>query len=71
VALAAALPELPFACGLGTGQLLAADVTADPLLPVDGTLPVRSVVPDPRLAIADESTQDWWRQRLRRVEALL
>ncbi|MGI4895074.1 MAG: o-succinylbenzoate synthase, partial [Janthinobacterium lividum] len=39
VALAAALPELPFACGLGTGALLAADVTHEPLLPIDGAVP--------------------------------
>ena len=32
VALAAALPELPYACGLGTMSLLAGDVTADPLV---------------------------------------
>jgi O-succinylbenzoate synthase len=40
VALAAALPELPHACGLATVQLLAGDVTDDSLLPVDGMLPV-------------------------------
>ncbi len=39
VALAAALPELPHACGLATVQLLTGDVVADPLLPVDGALP--------------------------------
>ncbi len=49
VALAAALPDLPFACGLATVALLAGDVTGDPLLPVDGALPVRAVTPD-RLA---------------------
>ena len=31
VALAAALPELPYACGLATMSLLAGDVTAEPL----------------------------------------
>ena len=41
VALAAALPELRHACGLATVQLLAGDVTDDPLLPVGGMLPVR------------------------------
>ena len=41
VALAAALPELPYACGLATVQLLTDDVVAEPLLPVDGALPVR------------------------------
>jgi O-succinylbenzoate synthase len=46
LALAAALPELPYACGLGTASLLDVDVTSDPLLPVDGVVRVRSVVPD-------------------------
>lgn len=49
VALAAALPELPYACGLATSQLLVHDVVADPLLPVDGALPVLAAG-DPRLA---------------------
>jgi O-succinylbenzoate synthase len=41
VALAAALPELPYACGLATMSLLAGDVTADPLVAEAGELPVR------------------------------
>jgi len=49
VALAAALPELPYACGLGTAALLAGDVVADPLIPHDGMLPVRRPEPDPAL----------------------
>ena len=49
VALAAALPELPYACGLATLGALPGDVTLDPLVPVDGVLPVRAVVPDPDL----------------------
>ncbi|HZI38063.1 MAG TPA: o-succinylbenzoate synthase [Acidimicrobiia bacterium] len=49
VALAAALPELPFACGLGTATLLAGDVVADPLIPRAGVLPVRRPEPDPAL----------------------
>jgi len=56
VALAAALPELPYACGLGTASLLAADVTDRPLLPEDGFLPVRTVVPEP--AMLDQATPD-------------
>ena len=36
LALAGALPSLPYACGLATVQLLTADVVAEPLLPVDG-----------------------------------
>ncbi len=46
LALAAALPELPFACGLATAALLEADVTTDPLVPLGGMLAVRRVVPD-------------------------
>lgn len=69
VALAAALPELPFACGLGTGQLLAADVTHEPLLPVDGVLPVRAVTPDLDLVTADDETRRWWLDRLSRAAA--
>jgi O-succinylbenzoate synthase len=74
VALAAALPELPFACGLGTVPLLAGDVCADSLLPVDGALPVGPVVPDEdRLAAtgADEAETEWWRGRLARAQAVL
>jgi o-succinylbenzoate synthase len=56
VALAAALPELPYACGLGTATLLAADVTDRPLTPVDGHLEVRRVAPDP--ASLDQATPD-------------
>lgn len=66
VALAAALPELPYACGLATVQLLTDDVVADPLLPVDGALPVRTVVPDPdrlsRLAAAPDRVAAWQRR---------
>jgi O-succinylbenzoate synthase len=46
VALAAALPELPYACGLATLDALPGDVTHDPLAPIDGALPVRAVAPD-------------------------
>lgn len=41
LALAAALPALPYACGLGTRSLLSGDVVADPLVPVGGRLAVR------------------------------
>ncbi len=46
LALAAALPELPFACGLATVAARTTDVTLDPLVPVDGSLAVRAVEPD-------------------------
>ncbi|WP_138759547.1 o-succinylbenzoate synthase [Modestobacter altitudinis] len=68
VALAAALPELPFACGLGTVALLTGDVTSEPLLPLDGALPVVRPVPD-RLTetVADADTERRWRERLTAV----
>ncbi|HIZ99354.1 MAG TPA: o-succinylbenzoate synthase [Candidatus Janibacter merdipullorum] len=67
VALAAALPELEHACGLGTGALLGGDVTADPLLPAAGALPVREVEVDPALVAehaAPDARLEWWRDRV-------
>jgi O-succinylbenzoate synthase len=49
LALAAALPELRYACGLATASLLAGDVTRTPLVPTDGHLGVRRVEPDAAL----------------------
>jgi o-succinylbenzoate synthase len=72
--LAAAIPGLEFDCGLGTASLLAADVTPEPLLPVDGRIPVRRVVPDPVLLdrfAASVERRDWWLARLSRCYALL
>jgi O-succinylbenzoate synthase len=46
VALAAALPELPYACGLATLGALAGDVTHAPIVPVDGSVAVHTVAPD-------------------------
>ena len=73
-ALAAALPELEYDCGLGTAALLAADVTADPLLPHDGAISVRRVEPDADLLerhAASAERDAWWRERLTRCAALL
>jgi O-succinylbenzoate synthase len=74
VALAAALPDLPYACGLGTVALLDADVVSEPLLPVGGWLTVRQVVPDPARLVAvaaDAEAADGWERRLVEVEAAL
>ena len=74
LALAAALPDLPYACGLGTVSLLAADVTRDPLVPEDGSIRVREVSADPALLAAHAAAperRDWWLERLRRVHARL
>jgi O-succinylbenzoate synthase len=74
VALAAALPDLPFACGLGTVALLDGDVCADPLLPRGGLLPVGRVEADEDLLCrwsAAEDRQDWWRERVAAAHAHL
>jgi o-succinylbenzoate synthase len=50
LALAAALDELPFACGLATAALMPGDVTRDPLVPeAGGVMRVRRAVPDAEL----------------------
>jgi o-succinylbenzoate synthase len=67
VALAAALPELPYACGLNTVRLLSDDLVEDPLVAVGGRLPVRRVAPSPdRLAAhaADAEVTAFWQARL-------
>ena len=72
VALAAALPELPYACGLATVQLLTDDVVADPLLPVGGALPVGvPLVDEERLAAlaAPPERVAHWTTRLAEVRA--
>jgi O-succinylbenzoate synthase len=78
VALAAALPDLDLACGLGTVGLLAADVAAQPLVPHGGVI----AVADARAVVAagDQpgltehaltgSRQQWWLDRLDRCHAL-
>lgn len=72
IALAAALPDLPYACGLGTAGLLADDVTTDPLTPVAGAVRVRPVDPDRLDAVeAPPDRRAWWLARLDRCAALL
>jgi O-succinylbenzoate synthase len=64
VALAAALPELPYACGLATMGLLTGDVTVPSLLAAGGVLPaVRPAVDTERLA-ACRADPAPWRARL-------
>jgi O-succinylbenzoate synthase len=73
VALAAALPHLPYACGLATVQLLTDDVVHSSLLPVDGVLPVGVPEVDEaaleRLAASPERTAAW-EARLAEVRAV-
>ena len=70
---AAALPRLRHACGLGTGRLFVEDV-ADTAGPVDGSLPVGPVTPDPaRLSAlaAPPERRQWWIDRVTACHPLL
>lgn len=72
--LAAALPELPYDCGLATVSLLSLDVAVDPLVPTAGAIDVRRVVPNSRVFddyAASEEREAWWRARVERSFALL
>ena len=63
---AGALPELRHACGLGTGGLFEDDV-AEPVMPVDGYLPVAAVTPDParlQALAAPPERRQWWIERV-------
>ncbi|MBC7631856.1 o-succinylbenzoate synthase [Aeromicrobium sp.] len=74
LALAAALPELPYACGLATTSLLDGDVVAQPLVPFDGFLAVgRQSLDETAFAAvaADPETDARWQARLAQVQAVL
>lgn len=68
VALAAALPRLPHACGLGTVALFTQDVVDPPWIPDDGRLAASArPVPDGEAMArlrAPEQVQTRWRERL-------
>jgi O-succinylbenzoate synthase len=69
IALAGSLPSCEFACGLGTGALLAADVV-DPAVVRAGMIdvPRRPPVPTVDDALsADAGRTRWWHDRLARV----
>lgn len=72
LALAAALPELPYACGLGTGELLADDLVAHTATPSNGYLQVdRAKLDDDALERATARVSDdrkaWWLDRIERA----
>ncbi|MFJ6279671.1 o-succinylbenzoate synthase [Arthrobacter subterraneus] len=74
VALAAALPDLPYACGLATLSLMDGDVSPAPLLPDAGWLAVRPVPVSEELLerfAAPAERSRWWLERLQRVSAIL
>lgn len=63
LALAAALPELPFDCGLNTVDLLASDVATEPLVAHGGVLRVRAVDVRPEGEWLDAAAEPAWRSR--------
>jgi O-succinylbenzoate synthase len=63
LALAAALPELPYACGLGTLSLLEGDVVGEPLTAVDGAIEVRRPEVDEAALSRYEIDGESWRRR--------
>ena len=70
---AAALPDLPYACGLGTGGLFVDDI-AEPAVPVDGFLAVAPVTPDPARLSALAAAPDrrwWWIERIKACHPLM
>jgi len=74
LALAAALPELPFACGLGTVELMAGDVTDESLVPQAGSIVLRDLTVEPELLgrwRAPADREQWWRERVVRCHRLL
>ena len=64
VALAAALPELPYDCGLATLSLLTADIAAEPLAEQGGSLPVRAIDIDEERMAACQSDPAAWIERM-------
>ncbi len=74
LALAAALPELPFACGLGTVELMAGDISSDSLVPLAGSIALRELTIDEDLLErwqAPPDRQQWWQERVIRCRELL
>lgn len=81
LALAARLDRLPYACGLGTAALLAADVVASPLIPQEGRLEVpvrdgRVTAPEPQAELmaahrVEQQRHRWWEERLHAAHQVL
>jgi len=67
LAAAAALPQLDFACGLGTVSLFIGDVVTEPLLPIGGEIRLRRPEPDPALLERFMPDRDTSAELLRRL----
>ena len=67
LALAAALPELPYACGLNTVALLADDLAVEPLIAVAGVIEVGDLAVDQTALNShrpNDDVQQFWQARL-------
>jgi O-succinylbenzoate synthase len=68
LSLAEAVPNLYGACGLGTVCLFEGDVTSNPLMPINGIIKNRKVIPDRIEEFKAESgRQKWWQDRANAV----
>ena len=73
LALAAALPELPYACGLNTVALLAADLAMEPLTAVDGVIKLGDLTVDQQALDRHRpnvQVQRFWQARLVQTRGL-
>jgi O-succinylbenzoate synthase len=66
---ASLLPELPYACGLGTVALIEGDPTRTPLVSMTGELEVRRPEPDPELLERWRPDRDRSAEMLRKVRS--
>lgn len=69
IALAASVPNLYGACGLGTGLLFAQDLVTETTLPINGEIMVRRAAPDSHLlaqagAAVSQDEREWWQNRI-------
>ena len=69
IALAASIPQLYGACGLGTGTLFGQDLVTPTTLPTNGELLVRRATPDAHLLASSAvkvsaSDRLWWQERI-------
>lgn len=72
IALAASIPQLYGACGLGTGTLLSEDLVTPTTLPKNGELVVRRASPDAHLLATSagkvsDADRLWWQERIVRA----
>lgn len=73
-ALAAAIPELSYDCGLATVGLFEHDIAVEPVVAVDGEIGVGRVEVDEQVLVESAASRDrnnWWRGRVERCYRLL